>query len=285
VTDLLDARARLGHFLAHYNHFRPHQGLEGLTPADRFFGVESEVRRAMESAMAENEYRLAVEEEPRKPLFLVGQIGDQSIALRGERGRVVVEMPDGTTREIETRDLGTQRKEEAHGSDEQRRAGDAPGEDAAAAHGAQAHELSSAREDALGGAGTVAGGERGGEAAGAQVGGGDPSGVAGQDEPRGGGEGPRDAAASLLAALPAGGGGDGGGVPEAAALAAGAGSLPRADGERPEPFEEDRGARGGALGGSTADRDPQGDAGQPGEPERGDGPWGTPEAGGACRGK
>jgi transposase InsO family protein len=32
--DLVEARERLNHFIAHYNHFRPNQGLDGVTPAD-----------------------------------------------------------------------------------------------------------------------------------------------------------------------------------------------------------------------------------------------------------
>jgi transposase InsO family protein len=45
--DLEEARERLKHFFAHYNHFRPHQSLEGQVPADRFFSVKEEVRRAV----------------------------------------------------------------------------------------------------------------------------------------------------------------------------------------------------------------------------------------------
>src|SRR5262249_53884812 len=120
VRDLMDARARLAHFIAHYNHFRPHQGLEGATPADRFFGAESAVRRALEGAMAANEYRLAVDEAPRNPLFLVGQIGDQAIALHGERGKVVVQMPDGTRRGMSLEDLGAKTEETSHGAHAER---------------------------------------------------------------------------------------------------------------------------------------------------------------------
>ena len=36
-TDLGDARRRFADWVSHYNFFRPHQGLGGLVPADRFF--------------------------------------------------------------------------------------------------------------------------------------------------------------------------------------------------------------------------------------------------------
>src|SRR5881397_180037 len=42
-VDLGDARQRLGLFIDHYNFQRPHQGLGGLVPADRYFGAASEV--------------------------------------------------------------------------------------------------------------------------------------------------------------------------------------------------------------------------------------------------
>src|SRR5205814_7056422 len=220
VRDLSDGRARLVHFIAHYNHFRPHQGLDGATPADRFFGLESAVRRALEGAMDRNEYRLAGAAAPRNPLFLVGQIGDQAIALHGERGRVVVEMPDGTRREMSLEDLGTKREEEDRGDREpsERGGGEAA---AAAAHGAQADGVFGA-QDAGGGSRPLEGGERGGPGEGAQSGRGDPSGVAGEADANRRGEGLGDAAASVLAAQPAGGCGDGGGVPSAAASEAGA---------------------------------------------------------------
>ena len=45
--DLDEARRRLGHFFDHYNHFRPHQGIDGLVPADRFFGSAGELRESL----------------------------------------------------------------------------------------------------------------------------------------------------------------------------------------------------------------------------------------------
>ena len=39
--DLGDAQRRIGLFIDHYNFQRPHQGIDGLVPADRFFGARS----------------------------------------------------------------------------------------------------------------------------------------------------------------------------------------------------------------------------------------------------
>src|ERR1019366_74272 len=87
--DLEEARERLSHFIAHFNHFRPHQGLDGSVPADRFFGIESQVRRSIEETLGENQLALALNEPLRKPVFLIGQIGDQAVSLHGERGQLV----------------------------------------------------------------------------------------------------------------------------------------------------------------------------------------------------
>lgn len=98
--DFDDAKARLAHFFHHYNFQRPHQGLGGMLPADRFFGVESLVRQALERTLHANELALALGEAPRKPVFLVGQIGDQQVNLVGEQGRLVLSLPDQPTTEL-----------------------------------------------------------------------------------------------------------------------------------------------------------------------------------------
>ena len=104
--ELEDTRERLGHFIAHYNHFRPHQGIDGMTPADRFFGLAVEVRRAIEATLTQNELRLAVGDAPRSPVFLIGQIGDQPISLHGESGSLVLQTAQGALERIEYSSFG-----------------------------------------------------------------------------------------------------------------------------------------------------------------------------------
>ena len=103
--DLDEARERLQHYVHHYNHFRPHQGIGGLVPADRFFGVESEVREAIERSISKNELRLALGERPRKPVYLVGQVDGEVVSVHGERGRLVVATKDGK-RSVDLDELG-----------------------------------------------------------------------------------------------------------------------------------------------------------------------------------
>lgn len=84
--DLDEARVRLKYFIDHYNHHRPHQGLGGQVPADRFFGVAADVRAVIEKTVEQNALSLAIGELPRPPAFLIGQVGDQRIAFHGTSG-------------------------------------------------------------------------------------------------------------------------------------------------------------------------------------------------------
>lgn len=191
--DLEDARARLKQWLDHYNFQRPHQGISGVTPADRYFGAERTVREAVERSVAENALRLALGEAPRRPVFLVGQIDGRTVSVHGEAGKVVVQLPDGERREIETKDLGVNPTKEAsderHEDDGER---DDDGEGTGGGVGGgprrpkpssprdQAHGVPGSAEDAGSDPGAVAGGERGAAGAGAPDGDGDPSHVAGE---------------------------------------------------------------------------------------------------------
>ncbi len=104
--DLSEARERIGHWFAFYNHFRPHQGIDGLVPADRFFGAEDALRKTLETQLTANELALAVSDTPRTSVFLFGQIGDEQVSVHGERGKLVIQTPDGQQRELELNDLG-----------------------------------------------------------------------------------------------------------------------------------------------------------------------------------
>jgi transposase InsO family protein len=60
-----DACQRLDHWVAYYNHQRPHQGIDGACPADRFYGVAGDVEAAVRQGCAENSLRLALGQETR----------------------------------------------------------------------------------------------------------------------------------------------------------------------------------------------------------------------------
>jgi len=80
-ADFDDCQRRCALFVQHYNFQRPHQGLEGLTPADRFFRSAPQVRAAIESTVAANALRLAKEQPVQKPFYLVGRLGDRDLTI------------------------------------------------------------------------------------------------------------------------------------------------------------------------------------------------------------
>jgi transposase InsO family protein len=99
--DLSDARRRIGLFIDHYNFQRPHQGIGGLVPADRFFGAAPEVLRTLKARVAGNALDLARQGVPKAPFYLTGQVGGQPFSLHAEGERVILTGASGTRREID----------------------------------------------------------------------------------------------------------------------------------------------------------------------------------------
>lgn len=86
-----DLRDRLKLWIdSYYNFQRPHQGIGGSAPADRYFKVADTVKAEIEKGVRENAARLALGKEPAKPFYLVGRMGDQSVVIRQEGAGVVV---------------------------------------------------------------------------------------------------------------------------------------------------------------------------------------------------
>jgi transposase InsO family protein len=82
--DLEDARRRIGLFIDSYNFQRPHQGIEGLTPADRYFGASEEVKRTLAARVASNALELARQGLPKSPFYLTGQVGGRPFSVHAE---------------------------------------------------------------------------------------------------------------------------------------------------------------------------------------------------------
>ncbi len=89
-VDLEDARRRVGHFIDHYNFHRPHQGIEGLVPADRYFQAAPEVLKVMRARVAENALTLAQHGLPKRPFYMAGQVGGKAFAVHAEGERVIL---------------------------------------------------------------------------------------------------------------------------------------------------------------------------------------------------
>jgi transposase InsO family protein len=98
-----DARRRIGLFIDHYNFQRPHSGIDGMVPADRYFAAAPQVLATLKQRVAGNAEQLARDGQPRKPFYLTGRVGDQSISLHAEGEKVVLTKGDGSREEV---DLG-----------------------------------------------------------------------------------------------------------------------------------------------------------------------------------
>jgi transposase InsO family protein len=236
--ELSEARERLGHYFAHYNHFRPHQGIGGLVPADRFFGAEDALRRSLEARMVQDELSAALEQTPRKSVYVFGQVGDQQVSLHGERGRIVLVTSEGVRKELALEDLGLPQQEKTH-----ERSDDADDEHdpSAGPHAARQETpgVPAAAADAAVGARPVGDGEPRGEGASAPLVRGDPVDVAGPQDASSRGTGAGATAAAGLAAQPGG------------ALGYARGPLEATPG--PEQGA-DRARRGGSASAEEADR-------------------------------
>jgi transposase InsO family protein len=100
-ADIADATVRVGHYVDHHNLQRPHQGIGGLVPADRYFGAESEVRRALEERTADNAIDLAQDGVPKEPFYLTGKVGGKGFSVHADGERVILLPEEGGRREIE----------------------------------------------------------------------------------------------------------------------------------------------------------------------------------------
>ena len=87
-TSYEDAAGRIDFWVKYYNYKRPHQGIGGLCPADRFFEIAHALKQTLEKGVEENALELALRGKPRDPFYMVGRMGEQSVVIRAEKGKV-----------------------------------------------------------------------------------------------------------------------------------------------------------------------------------------------------
>lgn len=79
-------------YVKYYNFQRPHQGIGGMTPADRFFEIETEVKRQMACRISENTLELALKDNIKKPFYMVGRVGDSNVAILESKGQLSLQI-------------------------------------------------------------------------------------------------------------------------------------------------------------------------------------------------
>jgi len=87
-TSFENAVERTAFWLKYYNYKRPHQGIGGLCPADRFFEIQHALKTTLEKGIEENTLELALRGKPMDPFYMVGRMGDQSVVIRAEKGKI-----------------------------------------------------------------------------------------------------------------------------------------------------------------------------------------------------
>jgi transposase InsO family protein len=93
-VSLEDARARIQKWVQYYNFKRPHQGIGGLCPADRYFEIAHELRKTIEKGIEENVQELALRGKPKKPFYLLGRMGTKDVVLRAQKGKLTFAVND-----------------------------------------------------------------------------------------------------------------------------------------------------------------------------------------------
>jgi len=136
-----EARERIRNWVQYYNHKRPHQGIGGLCPADRYFEIQAELKKTMEQGISDNVLEMALRGKRKEPFYMVGRMEGQSVVLRAEKGklRLTVDDEEGggkqemvyevaaaeeKTKEKRECSIETNQKEETDGKDRKPEAGE-----------------------------------------------------------------------------------------------------------------------------------------------------------------
>ena len=85
-----DAAQRITSYIDHYNYGRPHQGIGGFTPADRYFGIADEVKRHLQERKALGNQAVVAGKPP--TIFLMGKLFGHTVRVQDEAGRLVVHL-------------------------------------------------------------------------------------------------------------------------------------------------------------------------------------------------
>jgi transposase InsO family protein len=129
-----EAQERIRQWVQYYNHKRPHQGIGGLCPADRYFEIQGELRKTIERGIAQNVLEIALRGKPREPFYMVGRMEGQSVVLRAEKGKVrlMVDDEEGGGKQEMVYDVTAQeeerdQREEKDGKDREAEGGEVGG--------------------------------------------------------------------------------------------------------------------------------------------------------------
>jgi len=94
LSSFEEAEAKIREYMEYYNFKRPHQGIGNLVPADRYFGVDGQVKDLINANTVRMEEQVpGAMKEYTKPTYLVGSIGGQELRLIARNAQVSLEKP------------------------------------------------------------------------------------------------------------------------------------------------------------------------------------------------
>lgn len=83
-----EAEQKIKEYVEHYNYKRPHQGIENLVPADRFFSVAKQVSELVAENTAKVEEQRPPLADYKPPTYLVGNIGGKELRMVAQNAEV-----------------------------------------------------------------------------------------------------------------------------------------------------------------------------------------------------
>jgi transposase InsO family protein len=100
LSSFEEAQAKIGEYVEYYNFKRPHQGIENVTPSDRFYRVADQVKQIVASNTKAVEEKVAAPEY-RPPTYLVGNIGGRELRVVAREAEVTLSEAAGKVESVD----------------------------------------------------------------------------------------------------------------------------------------------------------------------------------------
>jgi len=117
LSSFEEAKDKVSEYVEYYNFKRPHQGIDNVTPSDRFYRVADQVKQIVAANTAKVESTPAPTPGYRPPAYLVGNLGGKELRLVAKEAEVTLsELAPGKVESVtggEAHEPSAQRQETA----------------------------------------------------------------------------------------------------------------------------------------------------------------------------
>lgn len=93
LSSFEEAKDKVSEYVEYYNFKRPHQGIDNVTPSDRFYRVADQVKQIVAANTAKVESSPAPSPEYRPPAYLVGNLGGKELRVVAKEAEVTLSEP------------------------------------------------------------------------------------------------------------------------------------------------------------------------------------------------